>query len=203
MSYYKWIIDAGHGGMSANGAYTTAPKKMFRHPNFTIYEGVINRGVAKHLISLMISGNLDFALIYEEEADTSLGLRAALANKIATKEEKSILLSIHSNAGGGEGLEVFTTKGVTKSDKIAQLLCDFYITDFPEFKFRTDKADNDSDKEADFYIIKNVVCPAVLVENFFFDNEAEARLLMTSLFQKRIAQTLYKWMKHVEAIKPI
>ena len=34
-------------------------------------------------------------------------------------------------------------------------------------KLRTDYADNDPDKESNFYVLKHTNCPAVLTENFF------------------------------------
>ena len=42
---------------------------------------------------------------------------------------------------------------------------------------RKDTTDGDKDKEADFYIIKKSKCPAVLTENFFYDNKDDLEYL--------------------------
>jgi len=42
----------------------------------------------------------------------------------------------------------------------------------------SDLKDGDTDYEANFYVLINTVMPAVLLENLFFDNYADASLLM-------------------------
>ena len=89
-----------------------------------------------------------------------------------------LLVSVHANAIGdstqwmtGKGWEAYTTKGKTRSDILAEFLykrADRYLKNR---KVRKDTTDGDSDKEANFFIIKNANCPAVLTENFFYDNK--------------------------------
>lgn len=200
---YKWLLDAGHGGIDENGNYTTAPRKMYAHEGFTIYEGVINRAIVNKIVDKLAASGLDFALLHDEVVDTSLTERVRRANNIHVKNGNCILLSVHSNAGAGKGLEVFTSIGRTASDTIAQLLAEQYKKDFPEFPFRSDLADGDLDKEESFYMLSKPICPAVLVENFFFDNLEEAKLLIKDEFQERIASTLFSWIQYVEQLKPI
>lgn len=203
MNRYKWLLDAGHGGVDDSGRYTTAPKKMHKFPDgLTIYEGVINRQIVKKLVK-KIEGKYDYRLIHSEQEDLSLPVRVARADNEFQKDPRCIFVSIHSNAGGGKGNEVFTSKGQTKSDKVGQIFCDVYKKHFPEIKFRSDQADGDDDKEAEFYVLRKTDCPAVLVENLFFDNRQEAEFLISEKGQNRIADCLFECIERVENLKPI
>ena len=61
-----------------------------------------------------------------------LGERVRIANEIAAKNNgRAIYVSVHGNAGGGTGFEVYTSKGQTKSDKIAGFYMDAMAEEFP------------------------------------------------------------------------
>lgn len=209
MSNYKWLIDAGHGGMK-DGKYTTAPSKMHTFEDgFTVYEGVNNREIAKRLMTLLDSEGIDYALVYDEKLDTPLTARVAMADKLYAKDKRCIYLSIHSDAmppeshGKGNGLSVYTSKGQTKSDKIAEMFCQAYMKLLSDWKFRRDQVDGDADKEEDFYVLRKTDCPAVLVENLFFDNRREAEFLTSEDGQQQIAEAMFYAIKMCETLKPI
>lgn len=203
MSNYKWLLDAGHGGIK-NGVYVTAPAKMHRFGDgLEIFEGVINRKITSKLYAMLAVDGIDFGLVYDEIEDTPLKYRVDIADRLHEKHGNCIYLSIHSNAGQGKGFEVFTSIGQTKSDKIAHFFCEQYQKDFPNFAFRSDKSDGDDDKEAEFYVLRKTDCPAILVENLFFDNRLEAEFLLSDVGQQLIAECLFKAIKMVETIKPI
>lgn len=201
-STYLWCIDPGHGGEGPNG-YTTAPAKMWKHPTFTIYEGVVNRGIAGKLIKRLQGARIDYAVMADDIEDTPLQQRVTTADNVFRKDPRAVYLSIHSNSGGGTGNEIFTSPGQTKSDKIGNIFCDTYRRSFPEFKFRQDQADGDADKEADFYVLRKTDCPAILVENLFFDNQKEAEFLLSEEGQERIAKCLFDAIQVCEKLKPI
>ena len=203
MSNYKWLLDAGHGGI-LNGKYTTAPAKMHRFPDgFEVMEGVTNRAIARKLWKLLEAQGIDFGLVYDEQLDTSLEARVAIADRLYAKDKRVIYLSIHSNAGGGRGFEVFTSPGQNRSDMVAEVFCNSYHRHFPNRPLRSDKADGDADKEADFYVLRKTDCPAVLVENLFFDNREEAEYLVSEVGQQEIAQCMFDAIMEVEKLKPI
>lgn len=201
-STYLWIIDCGHGGMK-NGKYTTAPAKMHKFPEFTIYEGVINRLIGQKVVESLRASRIDYAVVSDPIEDNSLESRVRTADNVYAKDKRSIYLSIHSNAGGGSGFEVFTSPGQTKSDKIADIFCKGYASSFPDFKLRRDLSDGDGDKEADFYVLRKTDCPAILVENLFFDNETEAKFLLSSIGQTKIAKCITDSIIECEKMKPI
>lgn len=192
------IIDAGHGGIK-DGIYTTRPAKMHTFPDgFEVCEGVINRGIARKLWTQLVSHDIDFVLVYDEEDDDPLQVRVMRANKVYAKDKRAFLLSIHSNSGGGHGFEVFTSPGQTRSDKLADVFCQGYQRDFPDRRLRTCPLDGDLDKEANFYILKNTHCPAVLLENLFFDNRAEAEYLTSEEGQQAIADCIVRSILEIE-----
>lgn len=201
-SNYVWLIDEGHGGMR-NGIYTTAPSKMCKFDDFTIYEGVINRQIGTMVIKSLSDLKIDYVTLADEWEDTPLSQRVNRADNIFRKHKNCIYLSIHSNAGGGSGFEIFTSPGQTKSDKVANVFCQTYIKHFPNFKFRADKSDSDWDKEADYFVLRKTDCPAVLVENLFFDNHEEAKYLMSVDGQKAIANCIVDAIVTCEKLKPI
>lgn len=202
-SKYLWLIDAGHGGISPKGEYTTAPAKMATFPDFVIYEGVINRAIAGIVTAELARRGIDYLVVSDDWEDTPLFLRVNRADNVFAKHRNCIYLSIHSNAGGGSGFEIFTSPGQTKSDKIANVFCTTYQKHFPGFKFRADKSDSDDDKESPFYCLRKTDCPAILVENLFFDNHEEAKYLMTSEGQAAIATCIVDSIVSCELLKPI
>lgn len=203
-SNYLWCLDAGHGGLTKDGRYTTAPNKMFTFPDgLTIYEGVINRAIALLVYKQLEQKQIDFALVYDDVEDTPLAQRVTIADNVYRKDKRAIYLSIHSNAGGGSGFEIFTSIGQTKSDKVANIFCETYKKNLPQFKFREDKSDGDADKEADFYVLRKTDCPALLVENLFFDNRSEAEYLLSTEGQKAIADCIVQCIVNCETLKPI
>ena len=192
---YTWLIDAGHGGMH-EGKYMTDPKwgKFYKHPTFTAYEGVTNRKIASLLITKLEDAGIDSVQIHHDYWDTSLSGLVSMANAITGNK---VYLSIHSNAGKGKGFEVFTSKGETKSDKLADVFCEHLIFDFPEYPLRQDVRDGDKDKEEDFYVLKKTNCPAVLVELLFFDEIKQAEFLNSAEGQERLANSLFKSIKQI------
>ena len=109
------------------------------------------------------------------------------------KRKEVVYISIHSNAGGGTGYEVYTSIGETKSDFLAKLYIEQMGELFPEERFRAGASGED--KESNFYVLRHTKCPAILTENFFMDHEHDYQLLMQETNLKKIA------LAHVTAIK--
>ena len=134
----------------------------------------------------------------EDRKDISLKQRVRLANSYNNTFDKVLLVSVHANLGGGTGWEVFTSKGQDDSDQYATIFYEEMMKEFPDHVFRTDYTDGDPAKEADFYILKHTVVPAVLTENFFMDTlNPDCELLMSEEGRQRIANA------HVSAIERI
>ena len=133
--------------------------------------------------------------------DVSLEERVRRANKWHDATNgRSVLISIHANAGGGTGFEVYTSLGTTKADRIATIIFNSIKAAFPGMKMRSDDSDGDPDKEAGFYILKNTRCPATLVENLFMDNYADCRFLFQEDFKNRLADAYVEAMRKIDEL---
>ncbi|MDW7695444.1 N-acetylmuramoyl-L-alanine amidase [Flammeovirgaceae bacterium SG7u.111] len=201
MSQILWILDPGHGGL-INGEYQTPGKRSPKWDDeITLYEGEFNRGVVNRIIERCVPAGIRYYHVSPEMEDTSLPERVARANKWNNKGP-CIYLSVHANAGGGKGWEIYTSKGQTKSDKIATIFYEKMREEFAELPskhFRRDYRDGDPDKEMNFYVLKHTKMPAVLTENFFMDNNQECReFLMNRSSRSRIADAHFRAMLHIE-----
>ena len=109
---------------------------------------------------------------------------------------------IPTNAGGGEGYEVYTSPGQTKSDAIAEVFIQAIGEELPDHPLRSDPLDGDKDKEAKFYVLENTKCPAVLVEVAFMDNDTDYRKLWSEAFLEHIVNAMFRAIKrlHEEGI---
>ncbi|HRI78128.1 MAG TPA: N-acetylmuramoyl-L-alanine amidase [Cyclobacteriaceae bacterium] len=210
MKNYHWLLDAGHGGTNAKGHYTTAPNKMFTFPDGVVfYEGRNNREITKCLAAMLIAANLKFTFINDPVHDTPLQERVARANKVFTEDKRCIYLSIHSDAmppassGKGSGSAVYTTKGQTGSDTVADIFAEVYKRELSQFRFRENRSDGDADQEENFYVLRQTHCPALLVENLFFDNRPEAEFLASDEGQLKIATTLFHAILETEKRQPL
>ena len=189
----KILIDNGHG-------HDTPGK---RSPDGKFREYAYNREIAKRIVADLIDRGYDAELLVPEDNDISLEERVRRVNKICLASDSSciILVSVHVNAAGNgskwtnaTGWSVYTCKGQTSSDKLAECLCEAAIKNFPGKRIRTDYSDGDSDWEENFYILRHSLCPAVLTENFFMDSKSDLEYLQSQAGKQTIIDT------HVEGI---
>jgi len=171
------LIDNGHGGL-INGTYTTLGKRQDWGADGIIYEGEFNRAISAGIIEQLTQLNIPYVNIAPEYRDVRLETRVKRANQYPANN--SFYLSIHSNAGGGEGSEIFTSPGNTRSDVIATIFGETYQNEFPDRKLRTDFTDGDLDKEQRFYVLTKTRMPAILTESFFMDNLEEYKTILNT-----------------------
>ena len=185
----KVLIDAGHG--------IDTPGK--RSPDGKFREYLWNRQIADLVIARLVSRGVDASLVVTETNDISLSTRVQRVNRICNQVVASnvILLSIHANAAGdgskwmsAQGWSCYTSKGNTQSDVIAECLYDAFEKEFPEKKIRKDMSDGDRDWEENFCVLQKSKCPAVLLENFFYDNQEECAWLQLRTTKERIADAI-------------
>lgn len=180
------ILDNGHG------VNTPGKRSPIWSDGSQLFEYEFNRDIVKRIVKLLQQANIKYVVLVPELNDISLTERANRANKYHKENNgKSILISIHANAGGGTGWEVWTSKGQTKSDKYATILFNQFKQDFPEWKMRQDYSDGDPDKESNFTILVKSIGPALLSENFFMDTEKDCRFIMSEEGRDRIAKQHY------------
>ena len=186
------LIDNGHG---VNTSGKCSPDGKFREYKW-------NREIAHEVVTQLRERGYCAELLVKEDVDISLAERVRRANNKCNQLgiKNVILVSIHVNAAGNgqwlnaKGWSCFTSKGMTKSDKIADELYKVAEEMMPTRTMRKEYSDGDADWEAGFYILKNTKCPAVLTENFFMDNRDDLDYLTSEEGRKAIVAT------HVEGI---
>jgi len=190
------ILIPGHGG-KINGVYQTYGKRSPKHMkqlgfNKTYYEGVGNRWIVNRIKEIMDRYEMPYYEVATGPEDMGLQKRVNEINKIYAKDPNVYSLEIHSNAGGGTGVEGYTTVGETASDEI----CEVFLADlenrFPTLTHRHEKHDSDRDKERNFYVIRNTKSPAILLEWLFMDNSEDLIKLWDYQWIDRFAQQLVK-----------
>ena len=187
----KILIDPGHG--------IDTPGK--RSPDGLFREYLWNRQVADLILEGLVSAGIDASLVVTETNDVSLRNRVNRVNTICNRLGASnvLLVSVHANAAGNgsawmnaRGWSCYTSKGKTKSDQVAECLYDAFEEEFQDRKIRKDMSDGDRDWEENFYVLQKSKCPAVLLENFFYDNREECAWMLQEETKRRIASAAVK-----------
>ena len=187
----KILIDPGHG--------IDTPGK--RSPDGLFREYLWNRQVADLILEGLVSAGVDASLVVTETNDVTLRNRVNRVNTICNRVGASnvLLVSVHANAAGNgsawmnaSGWSCYTSKGKTRSDQVAECLYDAFEEEFQDRKIRKDISDGDRDWEENFYVLQKSKCPAVLLENFYYDNREECAWMLQEETKKRIASAAVK-----------
>jgi len=184
MKKLKIILDAAHG--------EEVPGK--RSPDGVFREYKWSRDIVLLLTPKLIAQGYEVFQSNPTTKEIGLTQRAVTTNKIAGPK---IFISIHANAAGNgvtwmgaRGYSVYTTKGNTKSDILAEILMKEFKLKFPELKARTDTTDGDLDTEEDFTVLVKTNCPSVLIEWNFQDNREDVAILTNSNYNNKFVDTI-------------
>lgn len=173
------LIDPGHGGTQA-GAQVGS-----------VREADLNMAYALALADRMSGRGHVVALTRYIDKDVMLGERCHIEHSFAP----ALFLSIHCNwfhQSEPSGMEVWTSPGVTDADKYAERIAKAMMAAAPGRRFRPDTNDGDLDREGNFYVLKNTLCPAVLVEVGFMSNPEELEWLQSPHLPSGLAIALTK-----------
>ena len=168
-------IDPGHGGDDSGAVGPNGLKESNAALQISKYvrRGLLDQGATVYTTR---DGD-DFV---------SLPGRCEMANN----EGVDLFISIHCNAFSDEaahGYEVWTSRGVTDADAIAEKLFGSIGAAFPKLTPRLDSTDGDSDFEAGFAVLTGTIMPAVLIECAFISNVLEERWLNDVGWKMRMA----------------
>lgn len=215
------LLDYGHGGFDPEtGDYLTVrdgkPSKCYtftsEDPPLFVGEGHTNRETAWRLARLLLAYGVRVydvvagddltdcpSLSDLEPRNVSLGQLVRNANRFDPRS--SVYVSLHSNAIGNEhsgpgnkvrGTSVWTSRGQTLSDAIAETMVEGFREAFDGTPMRLlrgqTEEDGDVDYEAGFYVLSKTRMPAVLGEVGFFTNLDDARFLLSEDGQGAIAR---------------
>lgn len=183
-----WVLDNGHGGM-VDGVYQTNGKR-FKIGDREILEGVYNRGLVKMITLKLTELGIPNTILVPEERDVSLTERVQRVNYLMQRGQKRCkLISVHLNAGGGNGGEVHTWSApnrVLEKDLMANAFYNSWKKLMP-LPFRVNRnAINEYDWENNTFTILKSLAPTILTENGFMDNPANFDWLLTQQGRKDI-----------------
>jgi len=193
------LFDNGHGGI-INGVYQTKGKRSPEYDEGVLFEGEFNRAIVNRLIELCEIAGIPYVSVAASNLDVGLDNRVDFANTLEKDYRDTVYLSIHANAGGGTGYEVFTSPGATRSDDYAEIIIEEFGKEMHELKLRADTSDGDHDKEARFYVLTQTRMPSVLVECAFMDKKSpDYKLLKSEKARNRMAKALFEGIKRIVA----
>ena len=192
MTKFTIILDPAHG--------EETPGK--RSPDEKLREYKWSRERVQELKKALELAGFEVFLTNNTDREIGLSRRSANANKISRRNK--ILLSLHSNAAsnGGwsnaRGYSVYTTKGKTTSDKVAEQILQDFKKNFPELQGRFDRSDGDLDIEENFTVIYKTNFPSVLIEWLFQDNKEDVKLLQSAEYNERFINSLVESLQKLD-----
>lgn len=168
-------IDAGHG------INTSGKRCDKRYDKNQTREWSLNSKVANYVQSYLKDYDVSTIRLDDTtgKTDISLSKRCNTANN----KKCDLVVSIHHNAGGGNGLESYVWNGLpstSRTIKIGQTIHNACI-----------KATGQRDrglKKADFAIIRDTYMDAVLIEGGFMDHPEDTPRILTDDFAKKYAR---------------
>lgn len=176
------IISNGHGGVINNRYQTKGKRSPIWSDGSQLLEGECNRAIKARIIEQLHFKRIPFYDLVPEQHDISRVTRVARANRFHQKHQHCFLIDLHSNAGKGIGSEVFVSHQASRNSwALARQSKQLFLQHFPESRFRGIKKKN-------YDLLHLTSMPAILLENFFMDNEQECKTyLMTRQGRDRIA----------------
>lgn len=160
------LLDNGHG--------KETPGKQ--SPDGRIKEYSYCRDIVKRIHEGLKKNNINSIILVPEDNDISLGERCRRANKYG---KNSIFISVHLNAAGNgdwKNASGWTVWVAQKRSKETNILADNFIKYAQPYKGNRSNIKN----EANFYVLKNTIMPAILTENMFQDNKKDVEFLLNN-----------------------
>ena len=179
------VVDAGHGGEDGGTLSCTGVRESGLNLEIALRVNDLFALLGQRTRMLRIQ---DVSL-HDTDAATIAARKASdIRARVRLTEEtpKAVLLSIHQNhfpESKYRGAQVFYA-AADGSRALAERLQTALGTQLDPDNHRACK------KAGEIYLLKHVSCPAVLVECGFLSNPAEAALLRTPEYQKKLAAVL-------------
>ena len=199
MSKFGVIIDRAHGENVVGKCSPDAAKGLKDSPYYYKeweWSSIICNKLANRLREEGFI--VEFTVDPKEKREAGLSNRVKRTNKII-KDNPDIhwvFVSMHSNAVGNinewsnaTGYSIYTTKGVTNSDILADCIIKRAEEALPLYSKNIRKYKDkylERDIEEDFTVIYGANCPAVLSENFFHTTKSDVAWLKSEQGQNTI-----------------
>lgn len=173
------VIDAGHGGYD--------PGKV---ASDGVNEKNINLAIASKLSSFLEQGGAVITNTRTEDLSLSENKRQDLRSRadMANTGKADIFVSIHQNSfpkSNVKGAQVFYYKGSEEGKRLASLIQSRLKEVVDIDNERIAKANNN------YYVLKQIKIPSVIVECGFLSNSVEHDKLMSEQYQEKLAWAIY------------
>ncbi len=193
------VINPGH---AHNEPGAVAPDK-------SLQEWMWNRQCADVLEELLKGRGYKVFGARATDKSNSLTHPVKVANELCNKYGKMnvLFISLHCDAVPGTGwqkatgISIWTTKGQTESDKLATCISNGVQKVQSGRVMRKDMSDGDVDKEANFYVLRKTLCPAVLIENGFINDPNDCEWLKTETSKVLAAKSIVEGLEEYIATK--
>ncbi len=181
-----FIIDPGHGGFDGGAVGQTG-----------VLEKDINLDIATDLHELFtLSGTEAYltrtsdVMLYDENNSRSRKAQD-VRNRVSFTQSfvNPVFVSIHQNkfpVSKYSGLQVYYSQNNSNSKILAES-----IQDQVKSKLQNDNNREVKKSGSTIYVLKNLDCPAVLVECGFLSNPSEETLLSDSTYRKKLALCIF------------
>ena len=126
-------------------------------------------------------------------ASTTESLQARV--DMAHENLADLFISVHCNTGGGKGTETYCFSTGGYAERLAKIVQ-------KNMKEQVGMYDRGV-KTANFYVIKNTLMPAILIETGFIDNDSDAWVLTSAEGQDKIAAAVAAAVKEYDNMAPL
>lgn len=178
------MVDAGHGGND--------PGKVSVSNDL---EKDINLQIALKLRDILKSQDIEVVMtretddgLYEEGVSNKKVSDMKKRVELAKDKQADMVVSIHANSYVNDsvcGAQVFYYKDSEGGEALAKLIQKNIS------KVSTLNSNRDAKSNNDYYILRNVSVPSVIVECGFLSNPAEASMLKNEEYQRKIAWSIH------------
>lgn len=198
MSKLIVILDPAHGA--------EVPGK--RSPDGTHREYQWSRQICNALFDKLQAAGIEVVQTNGGNTEIGLSKRAKFATAYPKDTgQTKLLVSIHNNAAGSgatwlkaRGWSVYTSKGVTYSDKLAEVVIETLTKDFPELTKRYyAPGENNKDFEENFTVLMGSGYAAMLIEWLFQDNQEDLEVIKDETTNARLVNSLLNALKSINA----
>ncbi len=172
------LIDAGH---NYKGRDTGAENK-----ELDLKEEEITWQIADKLRDYLLDMGYDVVMtrdkITDSIANTSVVESLQARVDLGHQSLADLFISIHCNAGGGSGTEVYCFSRKGYAGGLAKIVQENIVEETSLY--------NRGVKTANFFVIQNTLMPAILIETGFIDHPKDAEILSSKSGQNAIATAI-------------
>lgn len=168
-------IDMGH---SLNGAGSGAVG--------ILSEVQENRKIGKRLIEILEEKGYTVVNCTVDSASSVNEQLSGIVRK-ANSHKLDLFISIHLNSGGGHGTETYVYNSITGATRSRASQINAAVVNSCNFRDR-------GVKEANFYVLRETIAPAILIEVCFVDSKEDSGKLNT----ESVARAIFKGITGVE-----